>query len=59
MKNGEHTPARGTNSAHAADALTRAQQLVDSRPTDGHDAGWVHLAHHVGDMSVLAVTLSR
>jgi hypothetical protein len=59
MKNGEHAPARGNNAAHAADALTRAQQLVDSGLTDGHDEGWVHLAHHVGDMSVLAVTLSR
>ena len=59
MKHAETTPTRASTAAHAADALKRAQQLVDSRPTDGHDAGWVHLAHHVGDLSVLAVTLSR
>ena len=59
MKHAEPAPCRASNAAHAADALTRAQQLVDSRPTDGHDAGWVHLAHHVGDLSVLALLLAR
>ena len=59
MKHTEPTPARGSSAAHAADALTRAQQLVDSRLTDCNDVGWVHLAHHVGDLSVLAVTLAR
>jgi hypothetical protein len=54
MKHAQPAPTRGRTSAHAADALTRAQQLVDSRPTDGHDPGWVHLAHHVADLSVLA-----
>jgi hypothetical protein len=59
MKHAEPIPARASTAAHAADALIRAQQLVDSPLTDGYDAGWVHLAHHVGDLSVLAVTLSR
>ena len=59
MNHPEPKPARASSAAHAADALTRAQQLVDSRFTDGYDVGWVHLAHHVGDLSVLAVTLSR
>ena len=59
MKHAEPTPTRPSSAAPAADALTRAQQLVDSRLSDGHDVGWVHLAHHVGDLSVLAVTLSR
>ncbi|HEY1593313.1 MAG TPA: hypothetical protein VGF81_16060 [Solirubrobacteraceae bacterium] len=59
MKHAEPAPTRASPAAHAADALKRAQQLVDSRMADGQDAGWVHLAHHVGDLSVLAVTLSR
>jgi hypothetical protein len=59
MKHPEPAPARASAVAHTANALTRAQQLVDSRSTDGHDEGWVHLAHHVGDLSVLAVMVSR
>ena len=59
MNHAEHSPTRASSAAHAADALTRAQQLVDSRLTDTNDVRWVLLAHHVGDLSVLAVTLSR
>jgi hypothetical protein len=59
MKHAEPAPARASALAHAANALMRAQQLVDSRPTDGHDEGSVLLAHHVGDLSVLAVLVSR
>jgi hypothetical protein len=59
MKHAEPTPARASSPAHAADALMRAQQLVDSPLTDGYDVGWVHLAQQVGDLSVLAVTLAR
>jgi hypothetical protein len=48
---------RASSVAHATDALQRAQELVDSRPADRHPTGWVHHAHHVGDLAVLAVTL--
>jgi hypothetical protein len=38
-------------------ALERAQQLCDS-PPEAHDkTRWAHEAFHVGDLSVLALTL--
>jgi hypothetical protein len=43
--------------AHAGAAVQRAQELVDSRPEGAHTTAWYHEAHHVGDMSVVAVTL--
>jgi hypothetical protein len=53
----ETRAARRRSAGHAADAVRQAQQLVDARPDDRYDAGWVHHAHHVGDLSVLAVAL--
>jgi hypothetical protein len=49
----------GTNSArkHAGAAVQRAQELVDSRPEGAHTTAWYHEAHHVGDLSVVAVRL--
>jgi len=43
--------------AHARAAVRRAQELVDSLPDRGHSAGWYYEAQHVGDLSVLALTL--
>jgi hypothetical protein len=42
---------------HARAAVRRAQELVDSRPEGAHTTAWYHEAHHVGDLSVVAVTL--
>ena len=38
-------------------ALERAQQLCDSPPEARDKARWSYEAFHVGDLSVLAITL--
>ena len=57
MKHTETNASRPSSAAHAADALRRALELVNSRPEDGYQEGWVQHANHVGDLSVLAITL--
>jgi hypothetical protein len=43
--------------AQLKQTLEHAQQLVDSRPGPSHSPGWFAQAHHVGDMTVLALAL--
>jgi hypothetical protein len=43
----------------AAEAVARAQHLVDSRPPGPYQPAWCQEAMHVGEMSVAAIALSR
>jgi hypothetical protein len=42
-------------SAHARDALDRAQQLSDARPANEDKTAWFKESLHVGDLSALAI----
>jgi hypothetical protein len=57
MKHNETNGPRPGPAAHAADTLRRAQELVNCRSGDRYEEDWVHEANHVGDLSVLAITL--
>jgi hypothetical protein len=64
MSGSDHSqPRAGTHpqtqaaSALAAHALARAQDLVDSRPEGAYQLDWCQEAVHVGDLSVLAISL--
>jgi hypothetical protein len=49
----------GSGSGGAAQAVARAQYLVDSRPPGRYQLAWCEEARHVGDMTVAAIALSR
>jgi hypothetical protein len=49
---------RRSTSGRAAQAVARAQHLVDSRPPGPYELAWCQEAMHIGDMSVAAIALS-
>ncbi len=54
-RSNEDGRARRALSPGVARALTRAQQLVDSRPAGPYEVAWCAEAMHVGDSRALAM----
>jgi hypothetical protein len=48
-----------THPQHVTTALDHARRLSESRPDAAQQASWSAQAAHVGDLSVLALALSR
>ena len=48
-----------TNQQHATTALDRARRLSESRPDAAQRTIWFAQAAHFGDLSVLALALSK
>jgi hypothetical protein len=55
--NSKHETNQSTAPRAIDQAVARAQELVDTRPSGEYSPSWVHEASHVGDLCVLALAL--